>query len=294
MDQTILKLFALLFMTLDHIGTFIPNTPYIFNYIGRLAGSIFFFCTVEGYTHTRSKGKYLLRIYIMAQVMSVMDIVLPMLMRCFYPEMRSEILYNNVFIEIFGMLFLIYLCEKASKLQSKAKKNMVIAAIVIVFFAYQNIGANLVIAMYRFGASETIQVLETILDSLLGLFWNRGGLCVDFTILIFYVFRGQKKKQVVAYALWCCLYLFYFVFCIPGYLNRFVGSFYGLHFWDFGTLYSRAFNLNYQWMMIFSLPFYMLYNGKRGKGLKSLFYLYYPAHIAVLYCISTMMTAAEQ
>lgn len=294
MDQTVLKLFALLFMTLDHIGTFIPNTPYIFNYIGRLAGSIFFFCTVEGYTHTRSKGKYLFRIYIMAQVMSAMDILLPMLMRCFYPEMQSEIIRNNVFIEIFGMLFLIYLCEKASKLQPKAKRNIVIAAIVIVFCVYQCIVTDLINTKHCFGINEISGVVETIFDSLLGLFWNRGGLCVDFTILLFYVFRGQKKKQVVAYALWCCLYLFYFVFCIPGYLNRFVGSFYGLHFWDFGTLYSRAFNLNYQWMMIFSLPFYMLYNGKRGKGLKSLFYLYYPAHIAVLYCISTMMTMAEQ
>lgn len=29
----------------------------------------------------------------------------------------------------------------------------------------------------------------------------------------------------------------------------------------------------------------LLYNGKRGKGFKRFFYIYYPAHILVLYLI---------
>ncbi len=46
------------------------------------------------------------------------------------------------------------------------------------------------------------------------------------------------------------------------------------------------FTLNYQWMMIFSIIPISLYNGKKGKSNKYLFYIYYPLHIYTLYLIS--------
>ena len=36
---------------------------------------------------------------------------------------------------------------------------------------------------------------------------------------------------------------------------------------------------------ILALPLLLLYNGKRGKGHKRFFYIYYPAHVYVLYLI---------
>ncbi|MGN0675508.1 MAG: TraX family protein, partial [Oscillospiraceae bacterium] len=47
--------------------------------------------------------------------------------------------------------------------------------------------------------------------------------------------------------------------------------------------------VNFQWMMIFALPFMLAYNGKKGRGLKNLFYAYYPLHIAALYIIGSFM-----
>ena len=32
-----------------------------------------------------------------------------------------------------------------------------------------------------------------------------------------------------------------------------------------------------------------LYNGERGKGMKNFFYIFYPAHIGLLYCIATLI-----
>lgn len=43
---------------------------------------------------------------------------------------------------------------------------------------------------------------------------------------------------------------------------------------------------NYQWMMVFSVIFFKLYNEQKGKGLKYLFYVFYPVHIYLLYVIS--------
>lgn len=41
-----------------------------------------------------------------------------------------------------------------------------------------------------------------------------------------------------------------------------------------------------QWYALLTIPLLIMYNGKRGKmKLKNLFYIYYPAHLAVIYLI---------
>ncbi len=45
-----------------------------------------------------------------------------------------------------------------------------------------------------------------------------------------------------------------------------------------------------QWFSLLTLPLLALYNGARGKAkLKYLFYIYYPAHLALLYLISLVI-----
>lgn len=42
-----------------------------------------------------------------------------------------------------------------------------------------------------------------------------------------------------------------------------------------------------QWFCLLAIPLLMLYNGRRGKwNLKYLFYLFYPAHLGILYLLS--------
>ncbi len=45
----------------------------------------------------------------------------------------------------------------------------------------------------------------------------------------------------------------------------------------------------YQWWSMLSIPILAIYDGTRGKySLKYFFYIYYPAHIAIIYFISTL------
>lgn len=64
-----LKLLAVAFMLIDHIGLYFEGTPILLRMIGRLAFPLFLFCMTQGYRHTRSRKKYLLRLYGMNLVM---------------------------------------------------------------------------------------------------------------------------------------------------------------------------------------------------------------------------------
>ena len=49
-------------------------------------------------------------------------------------------------------------------------------------------------------------------------------------------------------------------------------------------------SMSYQWICLFALVLLSLYNGERGKiNIKYFFYIFYPAHIALLYLIKMVM-----
>ncbi len=53
------------------------------------------------------------------------------------------------------------------------------------------------------------------------------------------------------------------------------------------ALLANSFGGGIQWFSLFSVPILALYNQKRGKyNIKPLFYIFYPAHLVVIYLIS--------
>ncbi|WP_255616313.1 MULTISPECIES: TraX family protein [unclassified Clostridioides] len=87
--------------------------------------------------------------------------------------------------------------------------------------------------------------------------------------IIFYLCRGKKFSLSICYFLMC---IFIFVAIAGG---------------DYSL--KKSLLENYQWMMIASLPFMLLYNGEKGKSMKYLFYLYYPIHIYILYILGVYL-----
>ncbi|SCG84194.1 TraX family protein [Proteiniborus sp. DW1] len=79
--------------------------------------------------------------------------------------------------------------------------------------------------------------------------------------LIFYFFRDNKLLLSISYIALSSIFI--------------LGDF----------SYENLFLINYQWMMVFSLPFILLYNGEKGRSLKYFFYGFYPSHIWILYIV---------
>jgi hypothetical protein len=88
--------------------------------------------------------------------------------------------------------------------------------------------------------------------------------------LIFYFFREKKSWLIITYILLS-------LSDVPGLIMS------GEIFTDMGL-----FGYNNQWLMVFALPFFFLYNGERGLNnafTKYMFYIFYPAHLWIIYTI---------
>lgn len=101
-----LKLTAVVLMTLDHIGLYIPAAPAWLRWLGRGAYPLFLFCMAQSYAHTRSRRRYLLRLYMMSLFMTALGLVLD----AWFP---SENGYgnHNIFLPLFLTGLLISVVE---------------------------------------------------------------------------------------------------------------------------------------------------------------------------------------
>lgn len=68
MSSAMLKIFACIFMLIDHAGLLLFNNNLVLRCIGRLAFPIFAFQSTIGYKNTRNKRKYILRMLIFALI----------------------------------------------------------------------------------------------------------------------------------------------------------------------------------------------------------------------------------
>lgn len=81
-------------MVFDHIQQFMPFMPLWFRYLGRIVAPVFFFLIVEGFFHTHSVKRYILRLFAAGLAMSVGS---GLLVR-FFPTVQG--LQNNIFYSL--------------------------------------------------------------------------------------------------------------------------------------------------------------------------------------------------
>lgn len=252
MNTTNLKLLALILMLFDHVAEFIPGMPIWFHWIGRISAPIFFFCTVWGLYYTHDRKKYLGRLYVSG---AAMGIIVYIFNNCCPNPQRY--ITNNIFVTLFLIGCISTMIEKWKEDRKKGWK------LFLIFFLQQAVSTALCIAsgllLYGYGGYALTGALTG------NLLFTEGSFLFVFLGVLMY-FTKEKCGQLIA------VYTAFSVFMAFPSLA------------DGGNPQNLLYG-NYQWMMIAALPFMLLYNGEKGRGFKYLFYVFYPAHILILFLI---------
>ncbi len=269
----VLKIVAFLTMTLDHIGVMSYSYGYnlvvfdIFRIIGRIAMPLFCFMIVEGVLHTKSFPKYILRLSILAVVISIALIVLVSVPSLGFESMRDQ---GNIFLDLALGATTIF-C-----LRLKGPKKL----FSLLPFAY---------VLTSFIASK-IEVTDHILIHWFPYFLRtQYGLMSFALILFFYLsyvikdlfFKAHTKQIGVPEDTFAGTDFERNVLNITSalFLLTIVLLF---HFFSDYLTYQY---LPVQIYALFAGAFILLYNGKRGYNSKWFEYggyLYYPVHILVI------------
>ena len=269
----VLKIIAFLTMTLDHVGVMMQSyglegTTYdIFRIIGRIAMPLFCFMIVEGVIHTKSFKKYILRLSLMAVIISIALTLL-----YFIPQLgfKSAASFGNIFLDLalgataiyclrlkgtkklFALLPFIYVCLSFAASKYEANNGAMVwwlpffmrtqydfmsfFFIVIFYLAYFISDQFFKIHAKQIGAPE---------DTFKGSEMERTSINLISGLLFFSV-----------------VLLFHFFF-----------------------QYLTVYYMDVQIYALFAGAFILLYNGKRGYNSKWFEYggyLYYPAHILII------------
>ena len=230
-----------------------------------------------------------------------------------YFKLRIGRFDNNIFLSLFQGVLIISMLESTKNDSRKRTKYL------LCYGGYQFI---LAVLSYTVEVNDPIMAAgidinlipilrdwDSIVFTLLGSLWHSEGPAVlTASIVLFYFCRENKKRLAVWYSAYCGLYFLIFVPQM------------GIHFFNFlqrcgmsqDLVYvlsmpvnalgiptmridtARSFTdsllrINFQWMMIFALPFMLMYNGKKGKGLGRMFYIYYPVHLVIIHIISAII-----
>lgn len=173
-----LKIFMILLMTLDHIPLFVgPELSTFFHAITRCVAVFFAYMLVEGFHYTRSKSRYLSRLYFWSLIMAIGNQAIN-----FITQNPLYTVQNNIFLTLAVAATLLWLIDTI-----KTRTNH-----------FQVLGLLLLGLTLFFG----------------GLIFTEGGIVVlPFTLITYFTF-GHAKRQTISYLLLSLC--FFLLFDLPG------------------------------------------------------------------------------
>lgn len=280
-----LKMLALVFMTLDHIGAFSFEIPVVERYetylrsIGRLAAPLFLFLLVQSIRHTRSKLKFLLRLYLagvcVGLFVTAMNVCLGETFHYFTPG-------NILFTFFYTALYAVLLERLMAAWKARDRRGLAVSVLLLAASLLPTaLSGPLRAAMIPSGTSLWVKFLawglyESLLPSLHSIDYGVGFVILGAAMY----FSRTKNRQCLVFAVFCAV-------CVAG-----TYAIPWLPF-DIFTVNTFGFAIDFldlfQCRMIFALPFMLLYNGERGRRCKWFFYWYYPLHREVIFLIAALI-----
>ena len=274
----ILKIIALIFMTIDHVGVFLPSSPlqFTFRVLGKIALPIFIYTTLEGCKKTKDIKKYMLRLGVMSIFMYIAIVIAQLVL---YFNNGYLLVFQNIFFTLLNLVFVYYLFFVN---KNKNKRRMVILPILIF------IGSYILFLLRINGISELIRSI--FVDGLTTMYGLEAPIMFVGALLGIYIYEEIVRKRLnndetlvneflcskkaqLSRNIIMCLSIALVSLIMYSFTYENIPSF------TFGN------TCVYNTYFIICFPFILLYNGKRGfnnKIVNGAFYLYYPLHIGII------------
>ncbi len=282
LSSFIIKIIALVTMAIDHVGLLLQTlyaTNYnmleiagIFRIIGRLALPLFVFMIVEGVIHTKDIKKYLIRLGIMATLISVFFMVLEY--SSFRAYAHGLLRAGNIFIDLTLVAISVYLLKQPTVW----KKFLILLPISysILCFVVKGVETSTLMDINWFPAFLTMQY--DWFSLLLGI-----GFYLSYSLADTYIKVSEPTSHldkemweqngnyrllaniISVFMLMLVSFMFYLTTV----------------FWKSGVYWDA----NCQLYATISGAFILLYSGKRGYNAKWFqygSYLYYPLHLVII------------
>lgn len=277
-----LKILAIVFMTMDHLGMYFAmqygtnpsliDLSNIFRIFGRLALPLFIFLIAEGVRHTKSIGKYTLRLGIIGSVVSIVFILFTF--TDLFPAATPLYRYGNIFLDLLLTALAIY-CIKHPSIKIKLLTLLPIAYSIL-SFVVKGVETGNTIEIHWFPYFLNMQYDWVSIALGLGFYFS-------YQLGDFFL-KYLEEKSGVDVDIWkengyyrLVVNLFFVL------INSVVitAQFVFIYLWPAGVFWDSGIQL----YAILSGALLLLYSGKRGYNAKWFqygAYLYYPLHVLVI------------
>lgn len=259
LDGFQLKLIALVIMTIDHIyyfGCSLTDMPEIMTLIGRIAAPIFVFFVTEGFVHTHSRGTYLLRLYIGGVLMQIGNLFVNI---CF-PMQNGVIILNGIFTTMAVIVIYLWWIENMRRAWREHRRGCaVLYALAMAALLLSIVPVQMLLPV----SPLAVQLATIFVPSPV---WCEGSVLIVLIGIGFYYCRNSKRAIAIFYTAFLCAVLA--LQCLVAF--------------DWEVVISVFF----MWL---ALPLILSYSGQRGRGMKYLFYVYYPAHVYILAIAASLL-----
>lgn len=255
LDATTIKFIAAFLMVFDHIHQMYAwkGAPLWMAIPGRPVFPIFLFLAAESFHYTKDRKKYLKRLLLASWGMTILTFAVQRIV----PN-PNVVLMNNAFSTFFvTALYMQFWDWLIGGIKEKKWKQAVkaiaccfipiLCAAPILLLAELTLKVNVQNSMVRF-----LMMFALLVPNILMV---EGGFAFVALGVSFYIFRKYRYIQILILLLLSAV-----VYMIDG---------------------------GMQWMMCMAVIPMLLYNGQRGRGIKNFFYIFYPAHIIILYLFVT-------
>ena len=268
----ILKIIAIIFMTLDHIGYFME--PYenlyvvssIFRILGRLAFPLFIFLLVEGVIHTKNMAKYFTRICILALAFLVGQL--------FYYFTGDHLKMLSPAVDLVLTVVTVYLIRRKDKYSFFAALPIGWAVLTMIVRNYEMTHGG-----YLSWCPFFLRPDYSILGPVLGI-----GFYFAYDLAILFLKSSEGTKNLIGTTFErTTINVISSVFLITLTIAYTFLDKHGLHL---------VFSIPWQIYSLFAFIPIMFYSGKRGYNAKWFqygCYIYFPVHLVLLSLIFSLI-----